>query len=88
MYVTEPNSAKPTMKPTRLATLKTRLRKSESGRIGSLATLSASTNPTDSATPQAISATIGADPHAYVEPPRLVYSTIAVSPPASSAIPR
>ena len=51
------------MKPIALVTLKTRLRKSASGRIGSAARRSTSTKPASSNTPATISATIPGDPH-------------------------
>ncbi len=76
------------MKPTALVTTKTRLRNSSSGRIGSLARCSTNGNATKSSTPTTSIRIGSGDPQAYVVPPRLVNSTIADSPPASTAAPR
>jgi hypothetical protein len=86
--VIAPKSAKPTMKPIALVTVKVRLRKSSSGTTGSAARPSTSTNAPRSATPSTSSPTIWLEPHAHVVPPRLVKSTNADSPPASNAAPR
>ena len=86
--VIEPKSAIPMMKPTAELTTKMRLRKSDSGKIGSLARRSAKGNKTSRTTPTIASATISVDPHAYVVPPRLVNRTTAPRPPARSAAPR
>ena len=87
-YVTAPNNAKPTMKPIALVTENVWLRKSESGKIGSAARASTSTNNGISTTLATINAMIRGDPHAQVVPPRLVKSTTDASAPASSAAPR
>ena len=58
-----PNSARPTMKPIALETLKTRLRKSSSGKTGSAARLSAKTKATSRSTPPTISASIHGEVH-------------------------
>ena len=86
--MTAPKSANPTTKPIALVTVNTRFRNSVSGRIGSAALRSTSTNADEHATPATASATIWGEPHGQVVPPRLVNSTIADSPPASSAAPR
>ena len=49
MKVTEPNSAKPMIKPTAQQIAKTRLVKRRRGRIGSAATCSAAMNPASAA---------------------------------------
>ena len=87
-YVTDPKSAKPTISPTRLVVTKTLLRKSESGSTGSAARRSANTNAQRLTTPITPSPTISGEPHAYSEPPRVVSSTIALRPAASSPVPR
>jgi hypothetical protein len=61
---------------------------SSSGRIGSAARLSATTNAASRTRPPTTNASIGGEVHEYVVPPRLVYSTIAASPPARSTAPR
>ena len=82
-----PNSAKPTMKPTALVAVNVRLRKSESGRIGSSARRSTSKKIGSRTMLRTISPTICGEPQAQVVPPRLVKSTIAVRAAASSAAP-
>jgi hypothetical protein len=76
------------MKPIAAHTVKMRLRKSSSGRIGSLARDSAKTNAVSSTIERVMSRNVSSELHANVDPPRLVKSTMHVSPPASSAAPR
>ena len=75
------------MKPTALVTVNVRFLKSSSGRIGSAALRSTNANATSERTPTAISTIIWAESHGQVVPPRLVKSTIAERPPASSDAP-
>ena len=68
-------------------TVKTGMRNSRSGRIGSLARRSRAIHPASSVAPAAASPTISADPHAYSRPPHVVTSSTHVSAPASSPAP-
>src|SRR5205814_6044045 len=70
----------PIVKPIALATLKTRERKSESGRIGSAARVSHQTKRISRATPTIPSPTIAAEPQAYSLPPHVVSRISALTP--------
>ena len=74
--MTAPKSPRPTTNPIALATVKIRLRNSESGRIGSAARRSWRTKATVSTMPAVRSASDVAEPQAIVVPPRLVKRTI------------
>ena len=83
----DPNSAKPMISPTTLVTTNTRLENSRIGSTGSAARRSAHTNAASSTTPTTPSPTISGEPQPWLWP-SVVSSTIALSPAASSAIPR
>ena len=68
-------------------TVKILLRKSSSGRIGSAARRSTSTKRPSRITEATTIAAISGEPQGYVVPPRLVNSTIAERPAASSDAP-
>ena len=85
---TAPKRAKPTISDSDPATAKTRSRISDSGRIGSAARLSTNRNSAISATPSAPTNATCPEPQAQVVPPRLVTSTISLSPAASNPAPR
>ena len=80
--------AKPTTRPTALAAEKTRLRNRYSGRTGSAARRSTSTNAAMAATAPMPRPMIGPDDQAQVVPPSEVSSTRQVAAAASSAVPR
>src|SRR5215472_1723662 len=75
------------MKPTAQATTKMRLRKSESGRIGSVARCSTNMNPTSPNSAATMSMPLQVDSHAIDCPPKVVNSITAVSSTASSPAP-
>jgi hypothetical protein len=85
--VIAPNSAKPTTKPTALVAEKIRFRKSERGRMGSLARDSTSTKAGSRTTLAAMRPSTCHESKAQVVPPRLVKSTIADSAPPSRMAP-
>ncbi len=71
-----------------LDSVKFRLLKTCSGRIGSTALASTQMNAAIEMTAIAINVMICVDPQAYCVPPQVVASTIAVAPTASTAAPR
>ncbi len=71
-YVTEPNRAKPTIKPTAEVTQKARLRKSLKGSTGSSALPSAKRKATKETTAITISPMMKEDDQGYSVPPRSV----------------
>ena len=75
------------MKPVPVETLKTPLRKSESGTTGSAARRSCRTNSTTSTAPPAKRPTIVAEAHAYCTPPHVSPSVIAAAAPARRIVP-
>jgi hypothetical protein len=87
MKVTEPNSAKPTIKPTAQEIAKTRLANRRSGRIGSSATCSTAMNPASAASVPAARLSAAGEVQAIVFPPRLARRISAVSVAARSAAP-
>ena len=88
MYVTAPNSAKPTMNPTALVTAKTGLKSRRVGRIGSAARRSTRGKSPKRIKPTAASSRIVGEPHASDVPPSEVARTIAVRAPPSTTVPR
>ena len=82
-----PNMPMPTSTPTALTTTNTLLRNNASGRIGSSARRSASTNPTSAASASPISPTMAGLPHGRTEPPMFDASTTEASRVASRPAP-
>ena len=62
-YVTEPNNAKPTIRPIALVTVNTRLANSRGGSTGSAAPRSTTTNSTSRTIAAEPSVTINGEPH-------------------------
>ena len=80
--------AKPTTKAMVELMEKTRFLNRRGGRTGSFARRSTATNATTSSTPATPRMTIGAEPQAYVVPPRLVIMTRLVAARAIRIAPR
>lgn len=75
------------MKPTAQETTKTRLRKSETGRIGSAALRSTRMKPASPKTAEAMSTPLQSEVHPIACPPNVVNSITAVSSTASRPAP-